>query len=155
MSRGMSFAYVRDPNNKDRVVTIGWNAPDANEPDTICYSLTVNKVVSKAEYALDGRLATVMSPTEFKTLQKAMRVRYGGDNHCKAQARKKVAGMMRSARHWLVKINKDLSTVPQIIKDFVDMELGRGEPRHVREAYRIFCDVIARDSKPEVCDKEE
>lgn len=141
MTDKMTFAYIRDPKNENRVVTVGWKFVEVG-PSVVRYSLTVNKVVPPDSYAVDGRLAAFLPASDFKALKKAMRRRYGGDNHSRKIARKVVTGRVTSEAAWLLEIDKDRPTVSQIIADFASLQFDIGAPAYLHQAFRIFSDVL-------------
>lgn len=88
----IKFAYIRDPENYSRVVTIGYYLTD-NE---VRFDAIVNKVVDAKSLRVDQRLREIVGNIEFLSIEKRLKKRFGGDNHCKRSARSILTGRLKS-----------------------------------------------------------
>lgn len=80
------FAYIKDPENQKRVVTIGY----AIEGNRIIFDTTVNKVVEPL--LLDPRLREVIGNEAFRIIQERFKRKFRGDSHHKRIARAILTG---------------------------------------------------------------
>jgi len=80
------FAYIKDPENQKRVVTIGY-AIDGNR---IIFDVTVNKVVEPL--LLDPWLREVIGNEAFQDIQERCKRKFKGDPHRKRIARAILTG---------------------------------------------------------------
>jgi hypothetical protein len=87
----MKFAYLHDPNDHRRVATLVYAVDDI--ANVIRYNYTVNKIVDNA--TLDSRLRLIVGKTVYKDLNKRFYKRFGGDAHCKNQARLVAIGKLK------------------------------------------------------------
>jgi hypothetical protein len=142
MVKDLKFAYIRDPYNKKRVITIGWDFPDTADPSTLCYSLAVNKVVNSEEFELDSRLSLLLPASEFRALRKAMRKRFGSESHCRSTARNEIVKRMTDGICWYVEVNQGCPVVLQIMQDFTEYDILDDTPKFMQHAVRVFNEVL-------------
>ena len=142
MVKDLKFAYIRDPHNKKRVVTIGWDFPDTANPSALCYSLAVNKVVNSEEFELDGRLSLLLPAVEFRALRKAMRKRFGSESHCRSTARNEIVKRITDGICWYMEVNQDCSVVLQIMQNLTEYGILDDTPKFMRHAICVFNAVL-------------
>jgi hypothetical protein len=88
----IKFAYVKDPENTNRVVTIGYLI----KGDVVVFNAVVNKVVDPNSLKLDQRLIQVVGRKEFSSIQKRFFKKFKGDTHSKTKARTILTGKISS-----------------------------------------------------------
>lgn len=134
------FAYIKDPENTNRVVTIGYYLLG----DMIYFDTAVNKVVDSKSITLDQRLRQVVGNIEYQELQKRFRKKFGGDNHCKKKARSILIGRLAHPRYSILH-RKDISILTDILGFLIDNGYdSNGEPLAMQRTLSTIRDVCIR-----------
>jgi hypothetical protein len=142
----LRFAYLRDPEEPQRVVTLGWvikTIQDLEHPEYeqqwIWYQYAINKIVPKEKTRLNERIRPFLGNELFKATQKRLLKRYGGDQHCKKRARAIVQGKFESG------YSTKHTQGNHAIKEIVAHLASQHEHPHQDLAVRILSEVIRRE----------
>ena len=117
-TKKLKFAYLRDPGDERRVLTLCWHDGMSLMGD-VHYAYTINKIVEKKDLRLDDRLRPFLGNAIFKDLQKKFTKRFGGDQHCKKQARAVVKGKFMKGPY-RVKYDSEKNIILLILNDIYD-----------------------------------
>jgi len=131
--RGPVFAYIRDPWDSRRVVTIAWvrerEAGIESAPTMIKYALAVNKVVRKERGVVPG--------------SKPRR----SDQHCKKIGRLVAGGRLREGPFFAFEAPRNADSYGVIIRDLFSRTTQLTDRKHefgVKKYVRVAIDVLLR-----------
>ena len=133
--RGPVFAYIRDPLDPRRVVTIAWvrerEAGIESASTMIKYALAVNKVTPKERGVVLG--------------SKPRR----SDQHCKKIGRLVAGGRLREGPFYVFQVAVNVDVYGAIIRDFFSRTTQLTAGKHesgVKKHVRVAVDVLLRVS---------
>lgn len=132
------FVYLKDPIDDRRVLTIGYEVLLNQAPwgaDKIRYHYSINKLVDKEAYTIDGRLKEFLGPTCFKEVQKRFKKRYGGDQHNKKIAKAIICGGFECYYAKKIEYHKDVHPVHFILWNLSGRALRNEHVSRIAEYY--------------------